>query len=244
MSQKNVFISGASRGIGAATAEVFAKNGYNLSLNCKNSIDKLENLKDKLIKEYNVDVLIFKADSGNFDEMEMVFEESFKHFKKIDVLINNAGISHIGLLQDMSPKEWNNVISSNLNSVFNCTKLVLPSMIRRQSGSIVNVSSVWGIYGASCEVAYSASKGGMNAFTKALAKEVAPSNIKVNAAALGVIDTEMNSCFSAEEREAIKDEIALGRFATALEAGEFLFDLAIRNPYLTGQIITFDGGYC
>ena len=129
---------------------------------------------------------------GSYTFCKHMIKEALTRFGSIDVLVNNAGISHIGLLQDMTPEQWNRLLQTNLTSIYNCCSLLLPSMIRAQKGSIVNVSSVWGICGASCEVAYSASKGAVNAFTKALAKETAPSGIRVNAIACGAIDTDMN----------------------------------------------------
>ena len=173
-----------------------------------------------------------------------MFEKTMERFGGIDILINNAGISHIGLLGDMSNEEWHRVMGINLDSVFYCCREAIPYMLSKKSGSIINVSSVWGNIGASMEVAYSASKGAVNSFTKALAKELAPSNIRVNAAAFGTIDTRMNSCFSAEERTALEEEIPIGRYGTPQEAAECIYRLATAPAYLTGQIITMDGGWC
>lgn len=169
-----------------------------------------------------------------------MIREQFGH---IDVLVNNAGISYVGLLTDMSEEDWNRVISSNLTSVFNCCSLAIPEMVRKKSGKIINISSVWGNVGASCEVAYSASKGGMNAFTKALAKELAPSNIQVNAIACGAIDTEMNSLLTDEELSELKNEIPAGRLGRAEEVADLVYQLSRDNTYLTGQIIGLDGGW-
>lgn len=144
----------------------------------------------------------------------------------------------------MSNEEWHRVMGINLDSVFYCCREAIPYMLSKKSGSIVNVSSVWGNIGASMEVAYSASKGAVNSFTKALAKELAPSNIRVNAAAFGTIDTRMNSCFSAEERTALEEEIPIGRYGTTEEAAECIYRLATAPAYLTGQILTMDGGWC
>jgi 3-oxoacyl-[acyl-carrier protein] reductase len=160
------------------------------------------------------------------------------------VLINNAGMSHIGLLSDMSIDEWNRILSVNLTSVFSTCKCVIPSMVARQHGKILNISSVWGETGASCEAAYSACKGGMNALTRALGKELAPSNIQVNAISCGVIDTRMNSCFTPEERNALMDEIPASRFGTPEEVAELALALVTGNDYLNGQIIRLDGGWC
>ena len=162
----------------------------------------------------------------------------------LDILVNNAGVAHIGLLQDMTDEEWRKVIDTNLSSVFYCCRQAIPGMLHRKKGKIINISSMWGNVGASCEVAYSASKGGINSFTKALAKELAPSNIQGNAIACGVIDTRMNACYSLEEREALSQDIPAGRFGQPEEAAALIYDLACGHDYLTGQVITLDGGYC
>ena len=163
---------------------------------------------------------------------------------KIDILVNNAGISHIGLLQDMTYEEWQNIINVNLGSVFTMCKNVIPFMLKAGHGKIINISSVWGNVGASCEVAYSASKGGINSFTRALAKELAPSNIQVNAIAFGAIDTDMNHFLDEEERTSLIDEIPAGRLASPEEAAQFITSISDSGTYLTGQIISMDGGWC
>lgn len=243
MFNKTVLITGASKGIGRAIACRFAKEGCNLILNCHHSADLLENLKEELTKTYHCRVLCFIGDIGDFSFVEQMIKDSLFSFGHIDVLVNNAGIAHIGLLSDMELSDWNRLVSTNLTSVFATCKCIIPSMVQKKSGKIINISSIWGITGASCEVAYSACKGGINAFTKGLAKELAPSNIQVNAIACGVIDTEMNACFSAEERKALEEEIPAGRYGTPEEVAELVFSLATGHPYLTGQIITIDGGY-
>jgi 3-oxoacyl-[acyl-carrier protein] reductase len=161
----------------------------------------------------------------------------------VDCLINCAGISHIGLMTDMQDREWHNIIDSNLSSVFYCCREIVPAMVHEKKGRILNISSVWGNTGASCEVAYSASKGGMNTFTKALAKELAPSGIAVNALACGLIDTTMNQCFSEDERNALCEEIPAGRMGTPQEVADMTALLCRAPYYLTGQIITIDGGW-
>lgn len=160
-----------------------------------------------------MDVLTSIGDVSDYTYMEQLFSQSEARFGGIDILVNNAGISHIGLLEDMTIDEWNRIIGVNLTSVFSASKLALPHMIHQKSGKILNISSIWGNVGASCEVAYSACKGGINSFTRALAKELAPSNIQVNAIACGVIDTEMNACFSEEERAQLAEEIPAGASA-------------------------------
>lgn len=167
----------------------------------------------------------------------------YKEWGELSVLVNNAGVASIGLFQDMSPSEYQQLLQTNLLSVLNCCHLVIPDMIRRHRGKIINVSSIWGISGASCEAVYSASKGGVDSFTKALGKELAPSGIQVNAVACGVIDTEMNSFLSEEEKKALEQEIPAGRFGSALEAAELIYTLASGHNYINGQIITLDGGF-
>ena len=239
-----VLITGASRGIGKAIAIRFAKEGCSLIINCSKSADALMELKHHLTETYHVPVLASVGNIGDFSYVQRVFEEMQAEFGGIDIVVNNAGISHISLLSDMTPEEWQNILNVNLSSVFYTSKLAIPYMLSKQQGKIINISSVWGNVGASCEVAYSASKGGINSFTKALAKELAPSNIQVNAIACGCIDTEMNHCFSEEERKELTEEIPAGRFGTPEEVANLVYSLASEHHYLTGQIITFDGGWC
>ena len=174
--------------------------------------------------------------------MEQAVKDTLKTFGAIDVLVNNAGISYVGLLQDMSSENWDRIVRTNLTSVFNCCKLAIPMMLAGGGGKIINISSVWGVAGASCEVAYSATKGGINAFTKALAKELAPSNIQVNAVACGAIDTEMNQWLEEDELLRLVDEIPAGRLGRAEEVADFVYHLGYKGSYLTGQIIRLDGG--
>ena len=166
-----------------------------------------------------------------------------KQAGEIHILINNAAISYVGLMTDMTLEQWHQVMDVNLNAMFYTCRLAVPQMVHRHEGKIINVSSVWGAVGASMEVAYSTSKGGVNSFTKALAKELAPSGIQVNAAAFGVIDTRMNACFSPEEMNTLKEEIPADRLGTAREAGEIIRQIVNAPAYLTGQIITMDGGF-
>lgn len=183
------------------------------------------------------------GDMGDFSFCQEVFAKAHRHGLYPDLVINNAGISYIGLLQDMTPEEWDRIVRTNLTSVFNCSKLAIPHMLEQKSGKILNISSVWGNVGASCEVAYSATKGGINSFTRALAKELAPSNVQVNAVACGAIDTDMNHFLEKEELEALKEEIPAGRLAKPEEVAQLLLQLARSDSYLTGQIIGFDGGW-
>ena len=239
MKNKKALITGASRGIGKAIAIEFAQKGYDIYVTCKNSFAELQQLCSELEAIYNIEATPFLADAGDAESVDKMFAT----IKDVDVVVNNAGISYIGLLTDMSVEEWNQVMNTNLNSLFYICRHAVPLMVRKQSGKIINISSVWGNVGASMEVAYSAAKGGMNSFTKALAKELAPSNIQVNAIACGVIDTQMNRCFSEEEREALREEIPADRFGKPEEVAELVLQLAEGNDYLTGQIITLDGGW-
>lgn len=240
--RKTALVTGASRGIGRAIALKFAEEGYNLILNCAHNTSLLDSLKQE-VKSYGVDCLTFQADIGSFNECRKMFEESMQVFSSLDVLINNAGISYIGLLQDMSEDEWEALMHTNLYSVFYCSKLAIPYMLNLGRGKIINISSVWGCCGASCEVAYSASKGAVNAFTRALGKELAPSNIQVNAIACGAIETDMNSCLEEETLCRLADEIPAGRLGKACEVADLVLQLALSNNYLNAQIINLDGAW-
>ena len=236
---KTALVTGASRGIGLAIATILAQNGYQLHLTCKNSYKKLKKIAGELSEAYNVPCFAHKTDMGNFAEVWTLFSE----IDTLDILINNAGISHVGLLQDTSVDVWQKVLDTNLSSLFYTSKLSIPKMLENEGGVIINISSIWGNVGASMEVAYSASKGGVNAFTKALAKELAPSNISVNAISCGVIDTDMNKNLSKEEMAALIDEIPANRMGTPREVATLVLQLIESPKYLTGQIITMDGGF-
>lgn len=234
---KTAVITGSSRGIGKAIAEEFAKNGYHVILNASKSVDELnEAYEEFLSKGYSCEAVL--ADVSDYEECKKLF------IKAPDVLVNNAGISHIGLFTDMTPESWKHLIDVNLMSAFNCSHIALKTMIKNHCGNIINISSIWGERGASCEVVYSASKGGINSFTKALAKEVGLSGIRVNAISCGVIDTKMNACFDEEEKAALCDEISLARFGKTEEIAKLAYFLAedAKSGYINGQIITADGG--
>ncbi|MGN0143217.1 MAG: elongation factor P 5-aminopentanone reductase [Roseburia sp.] len=250
---KTVLVTGASRGIGRAVAAAFAQTGCRLVITCAHSGSALTEAAAEFEEKYRVPVLAELCDVSDYNAVEALFSHIESRFGGVDILVNNAGISHIGLLQDMTIEAWNHIVATNLTSVFSTCKLAIPHMLRQEvpdaaspgqsRGKIINISSVWGNVGASCEVAYSATKGGINAFTRALAKELAPSSIQVNAIACGVIDTRMNACFSPEERNALAEEIPAGRFGRAEEVAALALQLATGNDYLTGQIITLDGGW-
>ena len=239
---KTVFITGASRGIGKAIALEFAKNGWNLALCCQNQKDSLLQVK-KECESLGCSCLIDLCDVSNPTQVSECICRILDEFGTIHCLINNDGISYTGLLTDMELQEWENIISTNLSSCYYTCKCIIPEMIHLKQGTIINISSVWGEHGGSCEVAYSASKGGMNAFTKALAKELAPSGITVNAIAFGFIDTEMNQQYSDDEKQAHFEEIPAGRPGSTDEAAKIVYQVSTSPSYLTGQIITMDGGW-
>lgn len=241
--KQTALITGASRGIGAALAETFARAGYQLTLCCQHSEEKLMTLSKRLQEQYHTTVLVRIGDVGDYAFVKTMVDATLEAFGVIDVLINNAGISYIGLLTDMSIEDWNRIVATNLTSVFSTCRCVVPSMVHNKRGRIINISSVWGNVGASCEVAYSACKGGINSFTRALGKELAPSQITVNAIACGVIDTDMNRCFSEEERADLIAEIPAERMGRPEEVAELAFSIASSHAYLNGQIITLDGGW-
>ena len=241
--KKTAVITGASRGIGQACARALAEQGYHLALLCHTNKDTLEALRRDLIGLYGIEVFTYVGDISDRDFVAIFCKNVLKDLGHVDVLINNAGVAHIGLITDLSYANWDQIIGVNLNSLFYTTKGFVPSMISRKIGHIINISSMWGSVGASCEVAYSASKGGMNSFTKALAKELAPSGINVNAIACGVIDTDMNSMLSAEDKQQLEDDIPVGRMATPKEVADTVLSIVSAPVYLTGQIIGLDGGY-
>ena len=243
MTEKNVLITGASRGIGRSTALLFADKGFHVFLNCHKSIEELQKVQQEIEQNHPNCSTIVTGNVGNSEDVHSIFREIYSHCDSLDVLVNNAGVAHIGLLMDLTDEEWRRIIDTNLSSVFYCCREAVPKMVSTKSGRIINISSMWGTVGASCEAAYSATKSGMNGLTKALAKELAPSNVQVNAIACGVIDTAMNAQFSEEEREALREEIPAGRFADSEEVAALALTLASGHSYLTGQIIGLDGGY-
>lgn len=245
---KTAIVTGASGSIGGAVSQKLAEAGYSLVLIGNHSQKNLEytaNLCQRNAGQGYGEAAIHTlcGDLGDASSARRLMEHALRLLGKADLLVNCAGISHIGLLQDMSDKEWDHILKTNLFSVFYCCRSVIPSMVHEKAGRILNISSVWGERGASCETAYSATKGGLNAFTKSLAKELAPSQIAVNALACGLIDTPMNACFSEDEIRQICEEIPAGRMGTPEEAADMAFRLAEAPIYLTGQIVTIDGGW-
>lgn len=247
MRKRTAIITGASGDIGGAIAKRLATDGYHLVLIGNRSQERLDEIVNACLKadgQGKETIHSLTGDLSDCEKAESLLEKALSLLGQVDLLVNCAGISHIGLLADMSYTEWNNVLSTNLSSVFYCCRAVIPSMVHCKSGRILNISSVWGSVGASCEVAYSATKGAIHSLTKGLAKELAPSNIAVNALACGMIDTKMNHCFSEQEIQNICDEIPAGRMGTPEEIADTIALLAKTPIYLTGQVITIDGGWC
>lgn len=240
--KKTAVVTGASRGIGKACAIELAKHFDSIVINSFTHSEDLNQTKTK-IEQLGTECVAYTGDIGNYDFVVSMIEDIEQTFEQIDLLVNNAGTSYVGLLTDMTILDWNRIVSTNLTSVFNCCNQLIPHMVRRKSGHIINISSIWGLCGASCEVAYSATKGGVNAFTKALAKELAPSNIRVNAIACGAIDTQMNACFTKQELDQICEDIPACRLGRPEEIAKTVWQLYDSPFYLTGEVIKIDGGY-
>ena len=238
---KVVVVTGGSRGIGAQIVKTLANENYKVILNYNNSKEQAEKIQQELL-EQGKEIEIIKADVSKREETEKLIQFAINKFNKIDVLINNAGISQEGLFTDVTEEEWQKIINTNLNSVFYCNQQALKYMIQEQQGCIINISSIWGETGASCEVAYSTTKAAINGMTKALAKEVGPSNIRVNAIAPGIIDTDMNRNLTNEELEQIKEQIPLNKIGKALDIAKCVKWL-IEDEYTTGQVISINGGW-
>lgn len=241
---KTVIITGSSRGIGRAAALKFASmGGWNIVINCSASLNDLKDTENTVNGYENTKAMSFVGDVSDENVVREMFRQSQEAFGPVDVVVNNAGIDYFGLLQDMRAEEWDRIMNVNVRSVFLCTREAIPQMLKKHSGSIVNVSSVWGTVGGACEAAYSASKGAVAAFSKAMARELGPSGIRVNALAFGAIDTAMNGRLNEQERDALNQEIALGRMGTPKEAAELIYDTAVLSTYLNGQVITMDGAW-
>lgn len=238
---KTAIVTGGSRGIGAAIVKKLAKNNYNVVLNYNNSQESARKIQEEL-KQENIHVEIFKADVSKREEVKELADFTLKQFGNIDVLINNAGIDQIKPFTDITDEDWNRMIQINLNSVFYCTQEVLPTMINNKDGSIINISSIWGITGGSCEVHYSVTKAGIDGLTKALAKELGPSNIRVNSIAPGAIMTDMNKDCTEDELKEIEKEIPLGKIGKTEDIAKCVMWL-IEDNYTTGQIISPNGGW-
>jgi len=233
-----VLVTGGSRGIGAAICRKFIAAGDTVVLNYRNSYEEALKMKEELGDK----LVLVKADVGNRLEVRVMMDFVLSQFKRIDVLVNNAGISQIKPFADVTDDEWDEMMQVNLNGVYNCTKGVLSSMIHEKRGKIINISSIWGEVGASCEVAYSTAKAGVIGFTKALAKELALSGINVNCVAPGIIDTDMNRQFDLEE---LKEEVPMNQIGTPEDIAEAVVFLASEGAkYITGKVISVNGGMC
>lgn len=238
---KSVIVTGGSRGIGAEIVKTLAKKGYRVILNYNKSEEKAKIIQKEL-QEQGKTVEIFKADVSKRIEVKKLIKFALEKFKDIDVLINNAGISQTKLFTDITDEDWNNMIQKNLNSAFYCTQEILPNMIKNKNGCIINISSIWGVVGGSCEVHYSVSKAGLDGMTKALAKEVGPSNIRVNSIAPGIIDTDMNKEYSIKDIEDITAEIPLEKIGSPSNIAKCI-EWLIEDEYTTGQVISINGGW-
>lgn len=238
-----VFITGATGGIGRAAARLFAAQGYDIALHYHRAKESAQALAEEL-RGYHVRCVCVGADLANAREAAQAFETAERELGFIGTLVNNAAIAQQKLFTDITDEDWRAMLDTNLSSVFYCCRAALPAMISRKQGSIVNVSSMWGQTGASCEVHYSAAKAGVIGLTKALAQEVGPSGIRVNCVAPGTIDTQMNRALSEDTLQALRDETPLGRLGTPEEAAQcILFLASAQASYLTGQVVAPNGGF-
>ena len=238
---KTVLITGGSRGIGKCIAENLARDGFNVVLNYNKSEKQAKQIKKEL-EEQRINIEICKADVSKREEVKKLVKFTLNKFGNIDILINNAGIAKLQMFNDITDNDWNEMIGTNLNSVFYTIQEALPNMIHNKNGCIINISSIWGLVGASCEVAYSVSKAGIDGMTKSLAKELGPSNIRVNSIAPGVIDTEMNSNLDNVIKEEIKNETPLNKIGKPIDIYRCVKWL-IEDEFTTGQVISPNGGY-
>lgn len=241
---KNVLVTGATGGIGSAIAEAFAKNGCNVALHTFSKPDEAKKKAEELCGNFGVKTFYVQADISKESQVKSMFEKMEKDFGKIDILVNNAGVSFVSMLCDTTEDDFDRVMNINLKGAFFCTKEAIKNMVHNKWGRVINVSSVWGNVGASCEVVYSASKAGLVGFTKALARELAPSGITVNAVSPGLVDTQMNSHLSQDDIKDLCEEIPAGRMGKPEEVAHAVLFLASENSaYITAQNITVDGGW-
>ncbi len=240
---KTVLITGGARGIGRATSRLFAQNGYNVIINYLNSGPEAGDLAASLEKQ-GTKVLAFQADVSDRREVEAMVKAGLLNYGSIDVLVNNAGIAQQKLFTDISEEEWDRMLDVHVKGIFNCCQCVVPHMVNKKAGKIINISSIWGITGASCEVHYSTAKAAVIGFTKALARELGPSNIQVNCVAPGIIATDMNAGLDESARESLLLETPLLRFGTPADIAYAIFYLASdKADFLTGQVISPNGGF-
>ena len=238
---KVIIVTGASKGIGKEISKELAKKGNAIIANYNKSEKEIKELQQELEKQ-NIKIDIYKADVSKREEATNIVKYTIQKYGKIHVLINNAGISQIKEFTQITDEDWNNMINTNLNSVFYMSQEACHNMIHNKKGCIINISSIWGITGASCEVHYSVSKAGVDALTKALAKELGPSNIRVNSIAPGIINTEMNAHLSEEEKQNIEEEIPLEKIGKSIDI-ERCVEWLIKDEYTTGQVISINGGW-
>lgn len=236
---KAAIVTGASGAIGSAISKKLADNDYIVIGTYNTNEDAIKKLAIQLGSRF----YSFPCDLSDFDSAKLLPAYAVEKNLNIELLINNAGISIVGLLQDLTKESWNNIWNTNVTSALSLSQAVIPLFLKQGFGRIINISSVWGNRGASCEVAYSTTKGAINTFTKALAKELAPSNIQVNAIACGIIDTKMNAHLTTEDLNNIIEEIPAGFIGTPEDVAETVYTVATSSPYMTGQIITVDGGW-
>ena len=235
---KKVIITGGSRGIGRACVELFSENGYAVAFIYRNNDDAAEDCADE------TGAFPIKADLSDPDEAEWAYNKAIEYLGGIDVLVNNAGISVSGLVTDVGDDQWMKVMNTNLSSAFYMSREATRDFVRQQSGAIVNIGSVWGRCGASCEAAYSASKAGLRGLTLSLAKELGPSGVRVNCVEPGVIDTDMNACYDDDDIAELCEETPLYRIGDPAEVAELVYFLASEKAsFITAQIIGVDGGF-
>jgi 3-oxoacyl-[acyl-carrier protein] reductase len=239
--EKIAIVTGASRGIGREIAKQIAREGIKVIANYNNSEKEAIDLKEELEKE-NIEIDIVKADVSKREDAKRLVEFTLEKYHKVDILINNAGISEYKMFSDETDKDWNRVINTNLYSAFVMSQEVIPNMVHNKNGCIINISSIWGIVGASMEVLYSVSKAGMDGLTKALAKELGSSNIRVNSIAPGVIETDMNANLNIEEIKQLQEETPLGKIGRPEDIAKCVKWL-IEDNFTTGQIISVNGGW-
>lgn len=243
LSGKCAIVTGASNGIGRSIAVKLAEEGAFVIINYNSDIKAAEETLNVIKKNHGY-AHIYKADVSDYTQVKKLVKFAIDTFGKVDILVNNAGISKVGLFMDFNEKQWDDLINVNIKGAFNCSHAVIPNMIENKKGIIINMSSMWGNSGASCEVVYSATKGAVNSFTKALAKELGPSNIRVNAISPGVINTKMNKWLTEEEKSDLLDSVPLMRFGETSDVANLAAFLASdESSYITGQIITIDGGF-
>lgn len=239
--EKVAIVTGGSRGIGKAIVEVLARKNIKVVANYHQSEEKAKKLKEELEKE-NISIDIFKADVSQREQVKAMVDSTIKTYGRIDILINNAGIDQEKMFQDITDEDWDNIVKVNLYSVFCTTQEVIQYMLHQKNGCIINISSIYGINGGSCAVAYSATKAGIDGMTKALAKELGPSNIRVNSIAPGYIDTDMNKRYSNEEIEQIKEETPLVKIGKPEDIAKCI-EWLVEDNFTTGQIISINGGW-